>query len=200
MPLPDLQLRVAASAYPISRTEAKAHCKVDHTAEDTYIDGLIAAATAHVESMTGLALIESEWSAWFAEWPCDGKLIIPKAPLASVEEINYTERTGTETTWASTDYEVDTKAMPGVVALAWGKSWPSADLRRANPIEVQFTAGYADAAAVPVSIKHAILLLIGHWYKNREAVTVGNTASSVSAPLMMGVQSLLGAIERPVYF
>ena len=53
---------------------------------------------------------------------------------------------------------------------------------------------------MPVSIKHAILLLIGHWYKNREAVTVGNTASSVSAPLMMGVQSLLGAIERPVYF
>ena len=35
-----------------------------------------------------------------------------------------------------------------------------------------YVAGVADSA-VPAPIKHAILLMVGHWYANREAVAPG---------------------------
>jgi len=40
---------------------------------------------------------------------------------------------------------------------------------------------------VPEKVKSAIKLLVGHWYKNREAVVTG----TVPRPLEMAVQSLL---------
>ena len=41
----------------------------------------------------------------------------------------------------------------------------------ANPVLVTYVAGYgAAASAVPQRAKQAILLLVGHWYRQREAV------------------------------
>ena len=42
-----------------------------------------------------------------------------------------------------------------------------------------YQAGYASNDAVPASLRHAALLLIGHWYENREAVNVGNIVQDV---------------------
>ena len=51
---------------------------------------------------------------------------------------------------------------------------------------VRYRAGYADGA-VPAPIRHAILLMVGHLYENRMAVTV---ATGMTA-LPMGVDALL---------
>ena len=41
-------------------------------------------------------------------------------------------------------------------------------------IQIQYEAGYATP---PMALRQAMLLLIGHWYQNREAVQVGSYAS-----------------------
>lgn len=41
-------------------------------------------------------------------------------------------------------------------------------------------------------VKHAMLLLIGHWYSNRESVVVG----VVSSQVQLGVESLLWYRKR----
>jgi len=51
---------------------------------------------------------------------------------------------------------------------------------------VTFVSGYGAAAAVPKAIKQALLLLIGHLYENREAVTTANLNE-----LPMAVNALL---------
>ena len=85
------------------------------------------------------------------------------------------------------DYIVDISSEPGRVVLAYGKSWPSTTLQPANGICIEFDAGYGDAAAdVPAAVKQAMLLLIGHLYENREAVTDKSTVV-----LPMAVESLL---------
>src|SRR3546814_6091932 len=43
---------------------------------------------------------------------------------------------------------------------------------------VTYTAGY-DPEEVPVALVQAMLLLIGHSFSNREAVSVGNTGSEI---------------------
>ena len=86
-------------------------------------------------------------------------------------------------------YFVDTKSEPGRIVLNSGNSWPSTTLRPANGVCITFIAGYGDAATdVPKKIKQAMLLLIGHYYENREAV-LSTGMNAVTVPL--AVDSLL---------
>jgi hypothetical protein len=49
-----------------------------------------------------------------------------------------------------------------------GYSWPATAAGGINSVRVQFQAG---RALVPAQAKPAVLLLVGHWYENREAVS-----------------------------
>ncbi len=43
-----------------------------------------------------------------------------------------------------------------------------------DSVNIRFVVGYGpDFTAVPKNIKHAILMLVSHWYINRENVAVG---------------------------
>ena len=57
-----------------------------------------------------------------------------------------------------------------------------------NAVTVRFVAGYT---SVPAGIKAAMKLLIGHWYKNREAVNVGNIVNVMP----LAVESLLWSFK-----
>src|SRR3546814_4682688 len=59
-------------------------------------------------------------------------------------------------------------------------------------LPISYTAGYAPEE-VPVALVQAMLLLIGHSFSNREAVSVGNTGSEIP----LGVESLC-IRHRPV--
>jgi Phage gp6-like head-tail connector protein len=48
----------------------------------------------------------------------------------------------------------------------------------AHLIEIGVTIPVAPAIR-PASLDHAVLLLVGHWYANREAVITGTIASTV---------------------
>lgn len=49
-----------------------------------------------------------------------------------------------------------------------------------------------DQMALTDDVKQAILLLVGHWYANRESVVVG----TISAEVPMGVPALLWTRKR----
>ena len=82
------------------------------------------------------------------------------------------------TTWAPANYQVDLDADPPRLEPAYGLYWP--DGRSVyGGVQVTFVAGYTAPELVPQSILHAMRLLIGHWYENREAVNVGNITSAL---------------------
>jgi len=83
---------------------------------------------------------------------------------------------------------VDSVSQPGRLVLKSGQSWPSATLRPANAIVIRFVAGWASLGELPLRIKQAMLLLIGHWYENREATITG----TISREIEFAVSSLLG--------
>ena len=63
----------------------------------------------------------------------------------------------------------------------------------ANCIEIDFVAGHGDTPSdVPQPIRQALLLLIAHWYENREPVEIGATATTIPA----GVSELLMPYRR----
>jgi len=179
----------APSAEPISTAEAKLHLRVDISEDDAVIDRLVGAARRRVEQFTRHALITQTWRLSLSEWPSGDAIEVPLPPLQSVGvSIKYKDTAGNESTFSSSSYIVDTDPTPGRIVLAYGESWPGTALYPTSPIAVQFTAGFGDAGSdVPEDIRQAILLLVGHYYENREAsVAVGNVQV-----LPLGVASLL---------
>lgn len=159
------RLVTAPASYPVTRAEAKAQCRIDGTDEDTLIDGLIAAATDHVELYTGRAIIAQTW-----ELLLDGfsdEILLSKGPVSSVTSVKYNDMAGDEQTVSAANYIFDGVSEPQRIVKKSGYSWPIVD-DEVNNVTIRFVCGYA---VVPPSIKHAILLLIGQWFDSRADAT-----------------------------
>ena len=181
-----LALITPPASEPVTLTEVKRHCNVVATDEDTLLTALIAAARELVESMTSRALITQTWRVRLHTWFADG-FQLPRPPLIAVTSIKYFDESETEQTLAANAYLVDTDRQPGV--LWWDDETVQPVLDdRPNGVSILYTAGYGAAAAVPNRAKQAILLLVGHWYKNREAV--GRAEGEVALTVERLVQSL----------
>jgi uncharacterized phiE125 gp8 family phage protein len=174
-------IATAPSAEPVSVADAKLHIRAitgDTTEDAAIITPLITAAREYCENVTGRALAAQTIEAYPQRFESIMKL--PRPPLVSITSIKYTDDAGTETTMDAGDYLVDTKF--GRVAF---KKIPSFTPALLNHIKITYEAGTAN---VPKTIRQAMLLLIGHWYENREAVTIGAVAS---IKLELAVKALL---------
>jgi len=173
-----LILVTAPATEPVTLTEAKAHCRVDYTDDDTLITSLIVAAREYCEEITRRAFITQTWDYKKDRFKGD-EIDLPKGPLISVTSVKYIDNTGTEQTLATSEYDVRTyTSEQGEIGLAFSKFWP---VVRAvdDAVTIRFVAGYGAASDVPQAIKQAMLMLIAHWYENRESVIAGITASNV---------------------
>lgn len=185
-----LRLISGPAQEPILLSEAKAHLRVDGTDDDALIMALIVAAREVAERIRNEALITQTWNYILDAWPEGDELVVPKPPLQSVSSITYKDEDGEEATFSSDNYIVDTDSVPGRVVLASGATWPSESLYPAGAITVQFTAGYGDEPGdVPQHVRQAMLLMIGHWYENRET-TVADRYRNIQE-LPMGAEALL---------
>ena len=103
----------------------------------------------------------------------------PKAPLQSVSSITYVDTAGATQTLATSEYVVDGATHIGRIYSAYGATWPAV---RCQPraITVRFVCGYGgNPGDIPEPIRQAMLLLVGHWYENRETVNVDNSTSEL---------------------
>lgn len=174
---------------PVSLTEAKLHLRVDISDDDNLITPLIQAARETVEDISRRALITQVWKYILDEFPSGDEIVLPLPPLQSVASITYKDQDGSSFTFSSGDYIVNTDADPGKVVLGYGKAWPSTTLYPTGAITVQFTAGFGDASTdVPRKYIQAMLLLIGHWYENREAI---QTTGAVPKEIPLAIDALL---------
>lgn len=180
---------------PVTLAEAKLHCRVDLDTDDALIGSLITAAREYVERVCRpqLALISQTWRYVADELPASRFELRPY-PLRSVSSIVITDDDGNETTYSSANYLVDTASEPGRVTLKGTASWPSTTLRELNGFAVTFVAGFGDDPAnVPQQIRQAMLLLIGHWYENREEQVITGAAP---ASVAFAVKALLAPWRR----
>lgn len=163
----------------------KAHLRVTHSSEDALIQQYAAAAALHVEQMCGRLLGRREVTQVFSRL-C-GRLPLVWGPDVDGLTLGYFDSAG-----APQELDVaggGVRIVRGSL-VAGAAGWPA--IEAASEIVATYTAGYAEGA-VPADLVNAQLLLIGHWYQNREAVNVGGAPSEYP----LGVEALM-APYRPV--
>lgn len=173
-----LVLTSPAAVEPISVAEAKAHLRLDGTADDVLISSLILTSRLHIEAALGLALITQGWRLVLDRWPKRATIPLPLRLVQSIQSVSVLAADGTPDVLSATDYFLDhADQPPRLVPLAG--HWPDPG-RVAAGIEIAFTAGFGDTAQdVPEPIRHALLLLVTHWYEHRDPIEIGAPETAI---------------------
>lgn len=172
-----MQRTVAPEQEPLTLGEAKEHLRVTSTADDDHIVALIQVAREHVEEVTGRALVTQTWTRSVDRF---GTIFLPRPPLIAVTSVTYVDTDGNEQTLATSVYDVQANELPPRITLAHDEFWPTAR-SVPNAITVTYTAGYGDPFDVPEPLKHAIRLLIGDMFLNREDTVTGTVVARLRA-------------------
>jgi uncharacterized phiE125 gp8 family phage protein len=160
----------APAVEPVTLSEAKAHCRVDASADDTLIQGYITTAREWVEDYIDRALVTQQLVMKLDTFP--GEIELPRPPMiasgtATAVTITYvTGEAGGTATLSASEYRVDRDSTPGVIRTLYAGSWPS-HLLDQNSVTVSWWAGYGDAASVPQRVKSALLMCVHELYEKR---------------------------------
>ena len=174
----------APPVSPVSRDQAKQHLRREASwvEDDDLIDGLIAAATAHVEKVSGRSLVEQTWVLKLPAFPCGDdvwarRIELPRPQVLSVTSIGYVDSAGAPQTLSSANYALQGDEYGAWVVETYGNTWPSTR-EQSDAVTVTYLAGYAKTGAgtagdpydyrkpVPAPIRQAILLKVQAMYDN----------------------------------
>jgi uncharacterized phiE125 gp8 family phage protein len=159
-----LKLSTPPAEEPVSLQEARSHLRLE-SGEDEYLAGLIIAARRYCETFQSRAYVTQTWDLCLDAFP-PSRIKIPVPPLQSVTFIKYKDSDGVFQTLDPSTYLVDAFGEPGLICLAYGKSWP-ATYPEKNSVQIRFVAGYGTAADVLQEIKQAILMKVADLYEHR---------------------------------
>jgi uncharacterized phiE125 gp8 family phage protein len=188
-------IRIAGPAVSsVSLAEAKLHLRIDGDDEDTLVEALVDAAVQYLDGWSGIlgrCLISQQWQVSLGSWPfCPLRLPFPGISSVSV---GYLDTDGADQSVDGSLFQTYDDARGTVLAFRSAFTSPSLQDERTDAVTIAFTAGYGDGPEdIPAPIRAAILLLVGHWYQNREAVNVGNIVTE----LPFAVRSLIEPFRR----
>ena len=190
-----LELVTAPSTSPVTLAEAKSQLRVDFSDDDTLIQRLIDTATSFMDAqgVLGRAMIQQTWAQWLSPNP-NQIVYFAMSPFISLVSIHYYNSANSLTAATDSNFEVLGTKNEKTISPKTDYSWPTT-YERSDAIKLTFHAGYGSAITnVPQSVRQAMLLLVGHWYENREQ-TVMNRLENIP----YGFEELMST-ERASYY
>ncbi len=190
-----LQLLEAPAAAPVLLAEVKAQLRIEHPDDDLMIDRLIKTAASYTDAKGALghAMITQKWGQWVNSVPPQ-YVRLAMGPLIEVTAVQYYDIDGALQTDTLSNYEITGTDFTTRIGPKSGFNWPVTQ-DRADAIRIEYTAGYgATSASVPETLRHAMMLLIGHWYDNRE-----NTMMDELSNIPYGFDMLVDMHRRAWY-
>lgn len=166
------QLVTDVTDEPISLELAWSHLAIDTDGSppaspfDTWLEQVgIPGAREAAENFTGRAFGVKTYRLRMSDF--EDEIELPIVPFRTIDEITYIDADGAAQSLGSGDYEVDEAGLMPVLKPT--DSWPTTE-GTPNAVTIVFSVGYA-VTDVPKAALWGMLLLLGHAFKNREAVT-----------------------------
>lgn len=176
-----LVMNAGPTVEPVTLSEVKAQCRVDFTDDDVLLSSYITAATAYLDveyGILGQAIITQDWDLSVAGPDILNRIRLPISPVQDVQGIAYFDTDNAVQAATIANYQLLKHRMQSYLEPIEGEDWPST-FSRVDAITITLRVGFGLAAAVPQPIKQAIMLLVCHWYENREASVVGTSINTV---------------------
>lgn len=171
------------AAEPLSLADARDFLRVAHDDDDDAIAALIAAARLHIEAHTRRALITQNWRLVRDCWPASGTLTLLPAPVRALEAVRLLAVDGAAQELDLGALVLDASAAPA--RLRFARDALAQPARPFAGIEIDIEAGYGAAATdVPAPLRHAIRLLVAHWYENRALVKASGEVAAIPASVL----------------
>lgn len=186
----------SATFEPISVADAGEYLRVDDLVADTaLLQSLITASRQAVEQFLNRYIAEQTVETAYNGFSNE---LVLSSPVSSVTSVKYLDSNGAEQTLATNQYLVDTYSEPAVITPAYNVTYP-ATYAVPNSVKVRYVVGFTsggspDTNPLPKPIRHAMMLIIGDLYANREgqsdkAYQINPTVQNLLFPyrLEMGV-------------
>lgn len=162
------ELDSAPGDEPITLSEVKGHARIDGSADDALISSLIVSARDFVEAYTKRFLITQTWDVFWdlCDEPTKARLLAPgRGKILAVNSITTFDSENNGTVFNAANYRISGDR----IVLNDNFQWPDLD-REFDSIQLNVDFGFGPADTdVPDDIKQAMLMLVSHWYENREA-------------------------------
>lgn len=168
---------------PVGLADVKKHLRImdDFNDDDLYLMGLVAAARVMTENRTRRTFVATKWRADFDRWDACGcrghALPYPPALVTGdkMPSVGYVDENGVNTPTPPGTVTINTNCFPGEASLH--EAIESACCGSEGWIE--WWAGVEDPRDVPQQAKVAIMMLVAHWYANREAVSMDGNGATI---------------------
>ena len=196
---------------PIDLNLVKSHLRITDSDNDQYLNHLMSTAFDACERYTQRQLVTRTVRMWMdivpgvgEAWPLGDmgtQSFVPylgmnavrwfallKTPAHTVTAITFYQLDDSAYIMPTTDYLVDSVDLdqPARILLRYGAIWP-VNIRAGHAISVDYSVGYPTAAAVPTSIRQAVLIMAAALWSNR-----GDNADAQADVLQFpGVKQLL---------
>ena len=185
-----LNIATAPTHPAVSLAEMKRHLGVTSSDRDVDIESLTDAASNYIARRCKRTFPETEYLLTLSDYEFPASefcaIYLPRPPVISVENVEY-YATADGSPIEITDYQLVRSEVAAFLLPAAGERWPEISCEKADAFRVEYTAGYV---TVPPEAKHAIKLLVRHWYDNASAVQVGGTSKEIELGLASLVRSL----------
>ena len=210
----NLERTTAPTNEPLDKASVKRQCTIE--AAETFFDdwfdgdatdgaGAIPAARDLVENDAQVALMPQTWTLRLDEWPTDDWVDLLIHPVQSVT-VSYEDEDDATQTWAASNYELQVSKYRSVLMKTdKDVDFPTLSTSDPRPVTITATAGYSNTtdqptvagqrALVPQAAKMAMLMLIAHWFRNKESVVVG----TISKEIEQGYTSLIRSVRPERY-
>ncbi len=178
----DLTVTVAPVLFSIDKTLVKANKRVRHANEDALIDFWIAAADRYVEKRTNRALLTQTLMLRLRQVLPSVQL--PRPPFQQVASVTITPAQGPAPT-------IDVSTIKNRIV----DMIPVIDIPGVSEVdgtmEIEYLAGWGEAAKVPADLRLASLQLASHWMTSREAAFMDPRIMTVEKKIAFGVDELV---------
>lgn len=178
---------VTAPTKPVlTMEEVKDNLRIAHDDDHTLLSGLVAAVTSYLDGPFGIlrnCLLDQVWEVSAKGWR---DIRLGLGNVQSIDLVKYwPEDGGAQVTLDPSAYRIDDASHGSILVLT--EDVPAVAARR-DAVTAHFKAGYGDKPEkVPMAVRQAMHLLVGHYYKHSEAVITGTRPTE----LPMGVQALI---------
>lgn len=162
----------------------KGHCRIptDLADDDDLLGLYMRVAEKMVENFSGVCFRAQTWEFWLQRLPSDGHgvgrmgrvLRLEKTPISAINWIKYYDTEDVLQTLSTNSYNYVLEALPPLVNFVPDMAVPLCNgIQRIDQWRVNFLAGDANTegwTGIEETAQLAIGMLVGHWYRNREAV------------------------------